>query len=212
MLDRNDNGNSEFEINNDIINQYFNKKGYKLKNDKIKIPSNLWIKATMNTSDQNVYTLDTAFKRRWKLEKLTIKFDENESYDNMLKSMLIPGSNNVTWEKFVEKINIAIFEKNSYGVNAEDKQIGKYFVGTDCLVHEDGTLDTYTNLEDAKKAFADKVLMYLWDDVAKLNRELWFNPEYKTLDDLIVGFNDNGLLVFNDLFDEYNEEEPDNHE
>ena len=100
LLDRNKNGTSEFEVSNNIINQYFNNNGYKLKDNKIRIPSNLWIKATMNTSDQNVYTLDTAFKRRWKLEKITNKFDDSEAYDSLLKNMIIPGSKNVTWEMF----------------------------------------------------------------------------------------------------------------
>lgn len=212
LLDRDKDGNSEFEISNDIINQYFNNKGYKLKDDKIKIPSNLWIKATMNTSDQNVYMLDTAFKRRWKLEKIINEFDDAEEYDNILRSMLIPGSKNVTWEMFKNKINKAIFERNPYGVNAEDKQLGKYFVGKDALVYKDGTFEVYSNIEDVKKAFAEKVLMYLWDDIAKLNKELWFNPDYKTLDDLLIGFKEKGLLVFNDLFENDNEEVTDTHE
>ena len=215
LLDRDKNGTSEFEISNDIISQYFNDNGYELKNNKIRIPSNLWIKATMNTSDQNVYTLDTAFKRRWKLEKLTNKFDDKEPYDTTLRSMLIPGSEDVTWEDFIDKINNAIFDRNPHGVNAEDKQLGKYFVGTDVLVHENGALEVYSNIDDAKKAFAEKVLMYLWDDVAKLNKEIWFDPKYRTLDDLLKAFNNPeiGLLVFNDLFDKKdNEEDLDNHE
>ena len=167
--------------------------------------------ATMNTSDQNVYTLDTAFKRRWKLEKISNRFDENDEYDKKLEAMLIPGSDDITWKKFIETINEEIFEKNAYGVNAEDKQIGKYFVGTDDLIKSDGTTEAYDNIDDAKKAFAEKVLMYLWDDVAKLNREAWFNPKYKTLDDLLVGFENENLKVFNDLFI-ISEEDTDNNE
>ncbi len=200
LLDRKDDGSGEFEISNDIIKQYFNNEGYKLKNDKVSIPSNLWIMATMNTSDQNVYTLDTAFKRRWKLKKISNKFDETDEYDKKLGAMLIPGSDNVTWKKFIETINEEIFEKNAYGVNAEDKQIGKYFVGKEDLINSDGTTELYDNINDVKKEFAEKVLMYLWDDVAKLNREAWFNPKYKTLDDLLVGFENENLKVFNDLF------------
>lgn len=200
LLDRKKDGTSEFEISNDLIKQYVNNKGYKLANDKISIPSNLWIIATMNTSDQNVYTLDTAFKRRWKLEKISNRFDENDKYDKELESMLIPGSNDITWKKFIETINEKIFEKNAYGVNAEDKQIGKYFVGPEDLIKSDGTIEEGKNIEDVKKAFAEKVLMYLWDDVAKLNRESWFNQKYKTLDDLLVGFKNENLKIFNDLF------------
>lgn len=199
LLDRDEDGSSEFAITNDLIKQYFNNQGYELENDEIRIPSNLWIMATMNTSDQNVYTLDTAFKRRWKLEKISNKFDDKEVYDKELGAMLIPGSNDVTWKMFVDTINAAIIEKNAYGVNAEDKQIGKYFVGKKDLI-EPGK--TYDNLAEIKKAFAEKVLMYLWDDVTKLNREAWFDPKYKTLDNLLEAFTnkDINLKVFNDLF------------
>lgn len=211
LLDRKKDGSSEFEISNDLIKQYFNNNGYKLENDKVNIPSNLWIMATMNTSDQNVYTLDTAFKRRWKLEKISNRFNENDDYDKKLETMLIPGSKDVTWKEFIETVNEEIFKKNSYGVNAEDKQIGKYFVSTEDLIKNDGTPEMHDNINDTKKAFAEKVLMYLWDDVAKLNREAWFNPKYKTLDDLLIGFEVENLNVFNDLF-VVTEEDTDNNE
>ena len=211
LLDREEDGTSEYEISNELINQYFKNNGYRLKDNKIKIPSNLWIMATMNTSDQNVYTLDTAFKRRWKLIKISNKFDEKNDYDKILEKMLIPGSKNVTWRKFIDIINNAIFDKNSYGVNAEDKQIGKYFVGVEDLIDSKTTLETYDNLEDSVTAFAEKVLMYIWDDVAKLNRESWFKPEYRTLDELLIGFKQENLKVFNDLFVS-NEESSDNNE
>lgn len=112
--------------------------------------------------------------------------------------MLIPGSDIVTWEMFVDKINKQIFAKNSHGINAEDKQIGKYFVGVNELVNPN--VEEYDNLETAKRAFAEKVLMYLWEDVTKLNHETWFNPKYKTLDELLIGFDKENLKIFNDLF------------
>lgn len=196
LLDRNDTGTSEYKIENDIIIKYFETKGYEL--DEVRIPSNLWIMSTMNTSDQNVYTLDTAFKRRWNMKKIKNSFDENEKYDNKLKNMIIPGSNDVTWEMFIDKINKQIFDKNSYGVNAEDKQLGKYFVGVNDLI--DPSVEEHTNIEGAKKSFAEKVLMYLWEDVTKLNHESWFNPKYKTLDQLLLGFEKENLQIFNDLF------------
>lgn len=197
LLDReNSTGTSEYNIENDIISKYFTINGYEL--SEIRIPSNLWIMATMNTSDQNVYTLDTAFKRRWNLKKITNLFDASEPYDNKIKDMLIPGSDIVTWKMFVDKINNQIRDNNSYGINAEDKQIGKYFVGVNELVNQN--VEEYDNLETAKRAFAEKVLMYLWEDVTKLNHEIWFNPKYKTLDELLIGFDEENLKIFNNLF------------
>ena len=197
LLDRDNKGLSEYKIENNIITGFFKMNGYDLK--EIRIPSNMWILATMNTSDQNVYTLDTAFKRRWDLKKIKNSFDPNIEYDEKIRKMIIPGSNNVTWETFITKINSQIFEKNSYGVNAEDKQIGKYFVGLNELENPD--VRENASLKSKEKAFADKVLMYLWEDVTKLNHEVWFNSKYKTLDDLLLGFENYNLKIFNNLFD-----------
>lgn len=209
LLDRDKTGKSIFEINNYIIQEYLRREeiteidGQKI--DKIFIPSNLWILATMNTSDQNVFTLDTAFKRRWQLEKIKniFKFEdkyENEAdveYDKKLAAMLVPGTD-WTWKKFVYWINDNIVKKDTFSVNGEDKQIGVYFVKEDELWESTSEMD---DKEERKKRFAEKVLMYLWEDVTRLNRDSWFGNEYRTLDQLINAFNDSKirLNIFKDI-------------
>lgn len=194
LLDRNLEGESEYPINNYIISTYLHKKidnkysvNYDLEN--IKIPSNLTIIGTMNTSDQNVFTLDTAFKRRWKMEYIQNNIDESE-YANEL----IPLSN-VTWAEFVKEINDYITGESGLDINGEDKQIGAYFISSS----EWNDIKTTKDPKEAAKIFAEKVLSYIWEDVAKINRESWFDGnKYRTLDTLVKGFTEKGLEVFND--------------
>lgn len=183
LLDRDKDGFSIFPIENILIKEYLEKNGINI--DNIYIPSNLWIIATMNSSDQNVFTLDTAFKRRWKMHRIPNVF----SNDNELASMLIPGTN-VTWKEFVITINNAIVEKNKIGLNSEDKQIGVYFVTENELVKE------YDNSVEASEAFAEKVLLYIWEDIAKINPTEWFGSDCNTFEQLLDNYSKNHLDVF----------------
>ena len=91
LLDRDENGNSEFPITNSIIAKQLGKK----EDEEIIIPNNLYILATMNTSDQNVYTLDNAFKRRWRMKRI-----KNVIEDSEYKKLFIPGTNTL-WKTFM---------------------------------------------------------------------------------------------------------------
>ena len=122
----------------------------------------------MNTSDQNVFTLDTAFKRRWKFEKLPNVFANDHEY----AKYFVPGMEKVTWEELVNKINRFIVSRADE-LSSEDKQLGVYFIGKDSLCEN---LDEVTN-ENKKREFAYKLLEYLWDDVAKYSHSDWFDPE-----------------------------------
>lgn len=146
-------GTSEFGITNfDIAkNIYGNEK------QKVRIPSNLSILATMNTSDQNVFTLDTAFKRRWHMEMI-----ENDFTKPSFKNKHIPNSE-ISWEVFGTAINEIILDNANSTLSSEDKRLGAYFVDEEDL--------------NSNKAFAEKVLMYLWDDVFKFSREEYFNKD-----------------------------------
>jgi hypothetical protein len=144
------------------------------------IPSNLTILATMNTSDQSVFTLDTAFKRRWSFEQISnnIKKDTDHKY----KSWYVPGTN-VTLETFLTVINAEILK---HKITSEDKRMGKYFISKDCLT------ETPCDIQDAKieaKMFAYKVLEYIWNDVCKIGKDEWFDTvSMTTLEDLIDAF------------------------
>ena len=173
LLDRDTNGKSEYSIYNKDILDYLNKElvnAEKSTVQSIEIPANLTIFATMNTCDQNVFTLDTAFKRRWRMSRIENKPDEEQD-----KWIIQCGDKKFSWKKFAEAVNDAILNHCNDGTAAEDKRLGAYFVKKE---------DT----EDAKR-FAEKVMMYLWDDVAKYDRSQLFDVNnYKTLDAVIEAF------------------------
>jgi hypothetical protein len=191
LLDR-ENGVSVYNITNVNVQKYLEAQNPTMKFDYIKLPSNLSIFATMNTSDQNVFTLDTAFKRRWKFEKIRNDFSDNHDF----KNYYIPGMD-MDWQEFCESINEFITNSDDF-INSEDKQLGVYFVDKNGLRKE----KTDPSSETSRKEFAFKVFEYLWDDVAKYDRKKWFN-DLKTLDDLIDKYvekgsdESSGVEVFN---------------
>lgn len=187
LLDR-ENGKSEYQITNVNVQKYLSDKIEDSLFEYIMIPSNLSIVATMNTSDQNVFTLDTAFKRRWDYKKLKNKFNEDHPY----KDYYVPGMPDTTWETFVNSVNDFIVSASS-DLQSEDKQLGVFFVAENLLL-EDSTDDS----DEKAEKFAYKVLEYLWDDVAKFDRDAWFNEKIKSLDELVEEFVASGKEVFKD--------------
>lgn len=173
LLDRK-NGESEYGISNsDIANFVYGDQGHM-----VKIPANLFILATMNTADQNVFTLDTAFKRRWAMHCVENNFDNCE-YSNLP----ICGSG-ITWKSFAETINAIIIDCGENSLSSEDKRLGAYFVNKKEL--QDPAL------------FSEKVLMYLWNDALKYDRDKVFKSEYRTLEQLLNGFSTSRFDVFLD--------------
>ena len=122
----------------------------------------------MNTSDQNVFTLDTAFKRRWSMKHI-----ENNINECIFANHRICGTN-ITWLAFATKINDVIIDANTENLSNEDNRLGAYFVKEKEL--------------DDPELFGEKVLMYLWNDAFKYDHEKVFKPQYHTLDQLIAGF------------------------
>lgn len=205
LLDRDDNSISEYGITNVGVLDYLNSFEFDVEGEKerytfgeIKIPGNMDIFATMNTSDQNVYTLDTAFTRRWSKERMPNDFNGNE-----IKDMLVPGMYKYTWEEFVGSVNNQIQDKlDDLQVN-EDKQVGAFFVKKSDLLPKDASSDD----KEKAKSFAYKVLEYLWDDVSKLDHTVIFNPSYKTFESLVEAYLKNGVTVFNrEIFKEKTED------
>lgn len=174
LLDRNENGCSEYGVSNENIASYV----YGNVTTKIKIPGNLFVLATMNTSDQNVFTLDTAFKRRWTMRMIENNIDACEYANHQVCAW------GITWGTFAKAINQKIIELGENNLSNEDNRLGAYFVRE-------------ADLNDAER-FGEKVLMYLWNDAFKFDHDKVFKADYRTLDELIAGFIRVGFAVFND--------------
>jgi 5-methylcytosine-specific restriction endonuclease McrBC GTP-binding regulatory subunit McrB len=130
-------------------------------NTAIRLPPNLSIYATMNISDQNVFTLDNAFQRRWNMELVpNICKWNDEDHKNQAKSKI--GDTDIRWETFRKAINSEISDGDFF--NADDKQLGLFFI------------EAEGDKIDGKK-FANKVLKYLWADVFKRDTGKIFKSE-----------------------------------
>ncbi len=188
LLDRDKNGRSQYDITNTNLQDYLNQcfAEQKIVFNNIRIPANLHIVATMNTSDQNVFTLDTAFKRRWQFEKIRNQFTSDHEY----KDYYVPGMPDVTWKQLVDAINAFIVNQPD-DLTAEDKQLGVYFVTKETLCEKQEECSD----KEKMKSFAYKLFEYLWDDVAKFAHSDWFGAEIKTLDQLIDAFVNDGKQV-----------------
>ena len=184
LLDRKEDGNSVYYIENYTISKYLERecinKTYNY--NKIRIPSNLYLIGTMNTSDQNVFTLDTAFKRRWEMRHIVNNVDKSEYADKIIPIL------NMSWKDFVKKINFQItHNEDDLGINGEDKQLGAYFISGIEWGKMDKLIQT-NNSEEAARIFAEKVLSYIWEDVAKLNKDSLFKKDYRVFDDVVSDF------------------------
>lgn len=201
-------GTSEYGIINEDIAEVMY--GKDRKKDEVRIPSNLSIIGTMNTSDQNVFTLDTAFQRRWDMYLVENNF---ENVDPKLANAEILDTG-VTWKNFCVEINKIIIGNSARMTSAEDKRLGAYFIHLCDLQFDSdmGDLKDYDELrkrendesfsDDDKnkianirkamrhnRKFPEKVIKYLWDDAFKFNREVIFDTsEYQSLEQVIHDF------------------------
>ena len=198
LLDRNEDGSGTHEITNaDIAGKVYL---HGQTEHTIKLPSNLSIIATMNTSDQNVFTLDTAFQRRCNMRMV-----ENDVHKSKLAQKNVLDTS-IKWAAFHTAINDLILAKNAGMTSSEDKRLGAYFVTQDDLrFHTASDHMTQEEADDRNHSFPEKVLKYLWDDAFKFTRDEVFKREYDSLEKLIHAFEaaqgDNRFSIFiDDIF------------
>lgn len=191
-------GTSEYAITNSNIAQIV----YGDEKRKVRLPSNFSIIGTMNTSDQNVFTLDTAFQRRWIMRMIPNTFDGHK-YAN--KPIL---DTTVSWRAFCSAINDEILRRNNV-TSSEDKRLGAYFITTaDLIWHgeedrvEKGSKE-WIVARHSNARFSEKVLKYLWDDAFKFaHTETFDTKAYASLELVIETFCNERA---NDRFKVYNE-------
>lgn len=194
-------GTSEYGITHKYMAEFI----YGNPAHKVRIPSNLSIIGTMNTSDQNVFTLDTAFQRRWQMRLIENNFDNVRS--SLADAEIL--DTDVTWKRFCETVNTIIIGNKAKMASAEDKRLGVYFVHENDLRFDQralpseghatllveynsllgserlGTItaEQKSRLKEIREAvmhnrlFPEKVIKYLWDDAFKFNPEALFDTD-----------------------------------
>lgn len=170
LLDRKDakkypgeEGESEYGISNyDIAREVYDGDSEHL----VRIPSNLTLLATMNTSDQNVFTLDTAFQRRWDMRHVPNRFTDKHAED------MIEGSA-INWGAFAMVVNDLVIEVNTEMTGSGDKRLGAYFAKLNELKAE---------------IFSEKVLKYLWDDAFRMDKQVVFDKRMTSLEKVLEAY------------------------
>lgn len=191
LLDRDDTGKSMYGINNKSIYEYLILNGALKPGYKIVIPKNLHIIGTVNTSDQNVNVIDTAFKRRFDFKYVgvePIKTDTNDYVNNF--SIDFTDNNKYEWAKLYQAINHVII--NDLGL-AEDKQLGPFF------------LKDKRDDELNRDQVANKLLHYLWQDVERVsyNSGSLFADSIKSFSQLYYGFKKRENILSKSVIEQY---------
>lgn len=180
LLDRK-NGVSEYGIHNDLISKYvFGSTGYE-----IKLPNNLNILGTLNTSDQNVFVMDNAFKRRFDFEYISTQPDsEKNIYSFTLDDKLIE------WNRFYTSFNEYVVETMRL---SEDKQIGQFYINFS------------ENITDDEKynKFCDKMLNYIWSDIHRniYETKSIIDPKFKSFQVALACLRDHENIFSIDFFE-----------
>lgn len=203
LLDRDEKKESEYPVDaSKDVRDYLLKNGIAECN-KLKIPQNMYIWATMNSADQGVFPMDTAFKRRWEFEYIGINAKQDELVYEDKSPILVPIPSKNGAEKTSDGLSYSLigWNKLRIAINAklsgipsinEDKLLGPFFIGREKL------LKAKTDADDFIKTFMSKVIMYLYEDVVKiaptkLFKECGDHPKYT---DICEKFKTEGVAVF----------------
>lgn len=201
LLDRDDDGVSEYEIQaSEDIRRYLAKElgGNADNYKKIRIPNNMFIWATMNSADQGVFPMDTAFKRRWNFEYLGI--NENEEKIKGIGKIVLPGSDEpIEWNTLRKAINDKM-SSSDFKIN-EDKLMGPFFLSKKVITsNENGMIIDTDRFIDA---FKSKVIMYLYEDAVKQGKHRFFEGcDSSKYSSVCEAFDENGTAIFGPTFRE----------
>lgn len=199
LLDRDENNRSEYSIeaSEDIKNYLVTELGGDINEyNQIKIPSNMYIWATMNSSDEGVFPIDTAFKRRWEFENIDI--NSNEDKISNVKVALGKNSSKkiVKWNELRKAINDDL---SSYNLN-EDKLLGPFFLSLKLFKNIDND-NNLINSSEFINAFKNKVIMYLYEDAAKYMRSKLFSGpkvDFSKYSAVCQAFEEKGIDIFSE--------------
>ncbi len=202
LLDRDNHFKSKYSIRNKNIADLIPH----LNTDEIILPSNFNIIGTVNVNDQNVFPMDTAFKRRFDWEYITslpIKKSSGVIDSKLNNAKIIVNIDNnssnsieTNWQSFYTSLNSFITDKELGMGKNEDKQLGQFFIEfNNDLVEDSYSPDSsISNVANSKinKIIQNKLLLYLWQDVQGNqtfnNSRRIFDKDIRSFDDLYSKF------------------------
>ena len=202
LLDRDENGVSEYGIHtSEDVRRYLASqlKGKVADWTEIKLPDNMFIWASMNSADQGVFPMDTAFKRRWDFEYLGINENEEEIRGTVMLGTSVIQE--VEWNLLRRAINDKLAKE--YKVN-EDKLMGPFFLSKRVLQTVSEEDDTIADTDRFMETFKSKVIMYLYEDAAKQYKHKLFagcedTTKYSAVCD---SFDEIGIQIFGEDFED----------
>lgn len=195
LLDRDDDGSSQYEIEaSEDIRRYLADKlgGEPDDYERIKIPDNMYIWATMNSADQGVFPMDTAFKRRWDFTYLGVDDNDKDIRDKYVTVGSLEQQR-FKWNELRKAINAFLAELK---VN-EDKQLGPYFISRSIVVPDGDEIDP----DKFAEVFKNKVLMYLFEDAARQRRSDIFKGSargWNRYSQICQAFDEQGIGIFHE--------------
>lgn len=219
LLDRDSNGLSTYSINvseefkewfvNEVVSLCIEKseddviekikENTRLIASNLRLPPNLYIWATMNSADQGVFPLDTAFKRRWCYFYMSV--EQNRQNNKQIKA---PDGKSIDWDDFRNAVNQLITDT---GCTEEDRLIGTWYFNDNDFDYID---KFYSETDSIKRSqminpLCDKLFAYLRNDVFRNNPEAFFNKDYISMSKLRNALNSN--ISFDIIIKDFKTEE-----
>ena len=178
VLDRDNDGSSEYSVKPEAALNKYLAEHLEDYDGTISLPSNLYIWATMNSADQGVHVLDSAFKRRWQF--LYMDIDNSESAAKIDDDIYLPvkdGIRKCKWNQFRKAIN-KVLKDNKI---EEDRWVGAWFFKKDELKLIRTFYENKDNTKLKPNPLVDKLLAYLLQDVVKMNKDILFQGKYHNM-------------------------------
>lgn len=197
LLDRDEKNISEYGIQtSEDMRKYLAKElgGVPEDYSEIRLPDNLFLWATMNSADQGVYPMDTAFKRRWEFAYIGVDLEEDAA-DYKIPLGMGEQRYYVRWNELRKGINRILSQECN--VN-EDKLLGPFFISKQVLENATGDV---SGEDRFIRAFESKVIMYLFEDAVKMSPAKVFRGYQKTqgkfrFSELCKAFEEEGEGIF----------------
>ena len=203
VLDRDNDGSSEYSVKPEVALNKYLEEHLPNYDGTISLPSNLYIWATMNSADQGVHVLDSAFKRRWQFLYMDIDNSPSSAKADGREIVLPFGNSKIktyAWGSFRNAVN-EVLEKNNI---EEDRWVGAWFFKDEELDLINKFYENKDNTKLKPNPLVDKLLAYLLQDVVKMNKDILFKTDYHNMSSIRKALSNSEVNIFDVLTQKIN--------